>query len=105
MRKMALKVDDLQVESFATSMERTRSGTVAAHESYETEGLACMTGYYGDGTCDTTCYELACGCTDRGGTCDVSCGGTCQAAETCNVEGCDFTNYNCPSGVTRPGCC
>jgi hypothetical protein len=104
MKKMVLKVDDLRVDSFATSAGRMRSGTVAAHESYETEGLACMTGHYGAGTCDTTCYQLACECTERGGTCDVSCGGTCQAAETCAAEGCDYTNVYCPSSPGRPGC-
>jgi hypothetical protein len=104
MKKMTLKVDDLQVESFATSIERTRSGTVAAHESLATDDIYCHVDTHGGNTCDTTCHQFACGCTYRGGTCDVSCGGTCLNEETCNVDGCDFSNYNCPTGVGRPGC-
>jgi len=108
MKKMTLKVDDLRVDSFATSTERMRSGTVAAHGSAgtgcDTDDACCWAGTHGGGTCDTTCHQLACGCTNVGGTCDVSCGGTCFQYETCEAEGCDYT-YHCPTGETRPGCC
>jgi hypothetical protein len=100
MKKMTLKVDDLRVDSFATSTERTRSGTVAAHES-RTDEMDCQPGS-NDGTCESTCYQLACGCTENLGTCNMSCGVSCNGAETC-YQGCE-TYTNCPSSPGYPGC-
>ena len=97
MKKLSLSVDALQVESFETTKLEEKRGTVDGHSP----GF----GSYHGPTCETTCYLIACDCTELGGTCNASYGGTCLAEDTCAVEECDFTNYNCPSGVSRPGCC
>ena len=67
MRKLALKLDDLAVDSFDTGDERGRRGTVRGHDTIESEWC---TGYPDCGVskaCQTpydTCYGT-CGCTEN----------------------------------------
>jgi hypothetical protein len=101
MRKFALKLDELAVESFDTSHRGSERGTILANSgsdgcSFYTGECCTPAGTHGGNTCETTCHQLACGCTNRGGTCDYSCG----------FEGCDFTEYAaaCPSQPGYQGC-
>jgi len=71
MKKLALKLDDLEVTSFETSRTATERGTVAAH------------GPTNGNTCPQTC-GFSCG-----GTCDISCDPSCIS--TCPVAPC-YTN-------------
>jgi hypothetical protein len=72
MKKLALKLDELCVESFDTSLPRPERGTVRAREESPayTCGVSCL------GTCALTCW----------GTCPNSCQGTCYI--TCNASEC-----------------
>jgi hypothetical protein len=81
MRKLALKLDELTVESFDTSPRRSERGTVLGNSvsgpyEYSLYTGECCTpaGTYGGNTCESTCHQIACGCTYADNTCDVSCG-------------------------------
>lgn len=66
MKKLALKLDELRVDSFATeSKQLDLRGTVEGHNSL-------------NGTCPFTCYTCQASCP---GSCAYSCQGTC--AGTC----------------------
>jgi hypothetical protein len=79
MKKLALDLNQLQVESFETSEARRPEGTVEGYESTGcgTIDVCCAAGTEGGRTCDTTCNQIICvGCS--GATiCDVTCNGTC----------------------------
>ncbi|HST61158.1 MAG TPA: pinensin family lanthipeptide [Longimicrobium sp.] len=87
MRKLTLNLDDLQVDSFATDLERaSRDGTVRGYFTnpcvitVRTDGATCPY-TCDDGTCvgscqGTSCYLPACN------TCESCPGGPCQAYET-----------------------
>lgn len=98
MKKIALSLDSLQVESFdTTSGHDALRGTVQGASGDTT--LPCQAGTYEGGTCDSTCNQIACGCTAGGphqGTCDYSCGGTCfgEGGDTCAFT---CNGINCPS--------
>lgn len=80
MKKLALKPDELRVESFDTaSTEREMRGTVEGHNSL-------------NGTCPYTCYTCAGSC---GGSCQVTCAGSCW----------NSCNGGCGTGYTCPGTC
>ncbi len=81
MRKLKLDVEDLSVESFATTPEaRGEGGTV-----------------FGQNHC--TCYtQCTCpGCPTCDASCNGTCGGTCGA--TCDAS-CNATCFNCGTGWT-----
>ena len=91
MKKLALNLDQLAVESFATDAAERPAGTVRGNGISE-EHTICITNC---GTC-TICP----GCYSDGGTCDLggSCANTCQ--ESCNCptfagETCELTCYQC----------
>ena len=57
-----LRLDDLNVDSFATAAPSAARGTVAAHQTLQcTEGYGCPESF--GGTCWITCAET-CPCTD-----------------------------------------
>lgn len=84
MRK--LKLDDLQVESFATSGDEGGRGTVPGHQysepyvCYTNEFCGCNDGV-SNRTCRDTCHDTSCGGTETGGQF------TCVPADSCDIEG------------------
>lgn len=117
MRSLKLTLEDLTVDSFDTTpREGARAGTVYGHESYLSEcrctggwcegesTTPCQAGTYGGNTCESTCNQIACGCTGYPDTCDISCNGTCQwnGGETC-YNGC-VTYLGCPTEPGYQGC-
>jgi hypothetical protein len=64
MKKLALNIEDLAVESFETSEDLAGRGTVRGLES--------------------TGFEIICTCDSDNGTCDESCQGGCGTDYTCN---------------------
>ena len=106
MKKLSLDLDELCVESFATSPDHQKfRGTIKAFVTTDdllepdagwTRGFSCLAtcpmnhtcgfGYScGGGTCDYTC-PASC----LGGSCYESCNGTCYV-ETCN----DTCQHSC----------
>ena len=82
MDKVRLTLDDLQVQSFATTDANAGArGTVRAHD-WPTDERGCPTANPAWDTCGETCWE----------TCGDSCGGSCN---TCNCEtaACSDTCY------------
>ena len=83
MKKLALDLDSLVVESFDTSAARMPRGTVR-----------------GNDVSDTTCHQIICDCpSGSGDTCEGSCEDTC-------VESCDACTqiWVCPT-YTQLSCC
>lgn len=87
MQTRKLSLDELRVESFATSEDQGGRGTVAAHQQYS-EPYVCYTYEYcgcNDGisnqSCRDTCYQGS-GCTSPPNT-----GFTCVPADSCDIEG------------------
>jgi hypothetical protein len=78
-----LKLENLEVESFETSKERSERGTVRGHQETYTDCPEC----YGP------TYELTCDTCDYGDACGGSNAYTCR-----NWPGCD------PSGQLIPTC-
>ena len=77
MKKLALRLDELEVESFETVATGRAGGTVNAHETLESE-CACPTG--GGGESAESC--TACGCDTPGYTCEERCWPETTAPET-----------------------
>jgi hypothetical protein len=77
MEKVRLTIEDLQVQSFATSQaDAERGGTVHAHDA-PTDRYECPTQDYAWGTCGGSCPENSCGC---------------ETSE-CTVDDCWFTDW------------
>jgi len=106
MAKLRLTLDELQVETFPTTGGAAGRGTVRGQDS-GTDDLYCQAGTWGGNGCDSTQYQIMCGCTAGGpenGTCDVSCGATCMMDETCDY-GCGATyDAHCPTNPGYQGC-
>jgi hypothetical protein len=92
MKKLALKLDDLAVETFATTGTKGRAGTVQGRDA---------TLHCGDDTFYVSCNFTACpldcetfGCNSQTDCCsqDGSCPGTCNPNTDCTAD-------------TNPGCC
>ena len=108
MKKLALTLDSLRVESFETVAAPGGRGTVHGHS----DGYLGCTGREGcdgqtyDGnTCESTQYQDRCTCTQAGYTCDatlVTCNGY---DDTCN-GGCDgyTADIYCPTNPGYQGC-
>ncbi|HEX5724651.1 MAG TPA: pinensin family lanthipeptide [Longimicrobiaceae bacterium] len=75
MKKLALKLDDLEVTSFETSPTTVERGTVVANAP--TNGNTCPQ------TCGFSC----------GGTCDISCNPSCIS--TCDMAPCFTIEETC----------
>ena len=95
MKKLKLDLEDLSVESFATTPEpRAEGGTVFGQQCTCYTQCTCP----GCPTCDASCNGT-CGGT-CGGTCDASCNGTCggtcdfSCGDTC-YETCGYTCQTC----------
>ena len=88
MKKLALKLQDLSVESFGTGPEPVNRGTVQAHGT-----VRCNTNVSCDGTClqcgTHNCVETdyTCDICGTGGTsCNQPCVYTCDGAASCNPQ-------------------
>jgi len=114
MKKLRLDFESIEVESFDTSpLDPRQRGTVHGRGTYHepctgvgdclvmtNEPCAaetttfCQAGTFQGDTCDTTCHQIQCTCTNGGfhnGTCDIN--ATCYYYATCAYEtGC---YYNC----------
>lgn len=90
MDKVRLTIDELEVQSFATSnADAARRGTVRAHDA-PTDQLECPTACPNWDTCWNTC----------GDTCGGSCGGSCDSCY-CETAACsDTCGWGC---YTAPG--
>jgi len=107
MRKLSLKMDELQVESFDTSASPANGrGTMKAYESdicsaaytncticsgaycHGETTAPCWAGTYEGSNCDSTGLQILCGCTYGGEN-----NGTCDA--TCNSMGPECRTNNC----------
>lgn len=78
MKKLALKLEDLSVDSFETAPERTQRGTVLGNQTTGNQ-IICECSY-DIGTCDYTCPDT-CANSCRGGCGGPS--GLCTKEETC----------------------
>ena len=89
-KKLALELDQLVVESFATSSALRPRGTVRGHD-----------------VSDTTCNQIICDC-PTGGTCDTDCGqGTCGAECGSGRPSCAYTclcTDTCPGNTCAYSC-
>ncbi|HEY0017631.1 MAG TPA: hypothetical protein VGC13_15070 [Longimicrobium sp.] len=97
MKKLALDLDELCVESFdTTAPPKDSRGTVQGNMQSYYGGTCAQTCYTCAGTCQVTCYNSCAGtCHEpscNGGTCyascqgscyDQSCGGSCAGQHTC----------------------
>jgi hypothetical protein len=98
MQKMKLQLEDLTIESFATTAPAKARGTVFGEQCTCYTQCTCP----GCPTCDASCNgTCAASCN---GTCDASCGGGCGTWD----YSCDCTNdscvYTCPGWMTAgPG--
>jgi hypothetical protein len=89
MKKLKLRLDDLQVDTFQTTSAPKQKGTVFGEQCTCYTQCTCP----GCPTCDASCN----------GTCDASCNGTCDAScnGTCG-DTCEYTcDYSC--GYTCDG--
>jgi len=87
MEKVRLTVDDLQVQSFATSSQPSpRRGTVHGHDA-PTDQLECPTANVAWDTCWGSC---ACGGGGNTDDCTVICWSDACSAEDCSF-GCDWS--------------
>ncbi len=94
MKKLKLDLEDLSVESFATTPEpRAEGGTVFGQQCTCYTQCTCP----GCPTCDASCNGTC------GGTCDASCNGTC--GDTCNCPTGDYSCAgDCDPNSCLPGC-
>jgi hypothetical protein len=85
MKKLKLHLDDLRIDSFATTATEKKQGTVFGEQC----------------TCWTQCAQNTCpGCPTCDGTCQASCDVTCEAScgftpagRTCQGYTCDNNGY------------
>ncbi|HEV2736456.1 MAG TPA: hypothetical protein VGV85_16540 [Longimicrobiaceae bacterium] len=92
MKKLKLDLEDLTVESFATTPESRGEGGTVFGQNHCTCYTQCTCP--GCPTCDASCNGTC------GGTCDASCNGTCggtcdfSCGDTC-YETCGYTCQTC----------
>ena len=95
MNKLKLRLDDLQVDTFSTTMPQKPKGTVfgeqcTCYTQCTCPGCPTCAGY---GSCDASCN----------GTCDASCNGTCETNCNCTSY-CETDTYN-PLSAAQPHKC
>jgi hypothetical protein len=91
MRKLALDLNELVVDSFDTASVAAGRGTVAARSGTTYADESC------NGTCNFTCFPASCAscdftcgsCASCGGTCAGSCAGGASCGNTCGGT-CDY---------------
>jgi hypothetical protein len=90
MKKLKLRLDDLRIDTFATTRVEKAKGTVFG-EQYTCQSYDYVCPATGDESCDAACDTAACG--TRGElTCEESCVDcTCQAS--CGGQTCGY--YTC----------
>jgi hypothetical protein len=86
--KLTLKLEDLSVESFDTTVKQKARGTVFGEQCTCYTNCTCP----GCPTCYASCNGT-CGGTCGENTCAASCNGTCGAA-TCDYS-CNYTDCDC----------
>jgi hypothetical protein len=91
--KLKLNLDQLNVDTFTTEIEKRASGTVFGEQCTCYTNCSCP----GCPTCDASCNGT-CGAT-CGGSCDYSCGGTCDVYCGGTVNDATCNNY----GTCNPG--
>jgi hypothetical protein len=103
MKKLVLKLDDLHVESFDTTSNRTAArGTVEGREDPDLPGkYETFSCFSCNGTCLLSdCFGHTCGFSCD--TCNGSCFGTCDAS----CDSCDFScNGTCGEGTCYAETC
>jgi hypothetical protein len=95
MKKMKLNVEALAVESFDTSGDAPKRGTVFGEQCTCYTDCTCP----GCNTCDESCNGTCAGQHTCGG--QNTCGGqaTCDATcDTCYYTGCAYSCFDCPTG-------
>jgi hypothetical protein len=113
MRKLSLDIDALEVESFTASDEPSRMGTIFGN--FPTPDSDCGTGCgactpagtYALYTCESTCKQEFCTCTnDVDTTCEYTNAQTCRMGENTCADGCAYTQdpATCLTGANYPGC-
>jgi hypothetical protein len=95
MRKLKLQLEDLRIDSFATTPAEKPKGTVFGEQCTcytQCTCPGCPTCYAScNGTCDASCN----------GTCDASCDGGCGTWDpSCGGNSCVYT---CDGYATSPG--
>jgi hypothetical protein len=109
MKKLALKLDELVVESFRTQETEGTRGTVRGNDSVASIDYGCNTelGWICTAavSCDSGCDTYNHGTCPSGNTCQDSCRGSCGTcvscqeptcwAETCPAELCNGPSYPC----------
>ena len=96
MKKLRLHLEDLSIDSFATTYVKREKGTVYGEQCTCPTACTCP----GCPTCDASCGGASCAATCAAscyGTCDASCNGTCDY--TCGGNTCDPT---CAGWATQP---
>ncbi|WP_420128325.1 hypothetical protein [Longimicrobium sp.] len=100
MRKLSLKLEDLTVDSFDTTVTHKAKGTVFGEQCTCYTQCTCPGCPTCDHTCAYTCDDQTCPACP---TCAASCNGTCNCPtdNTCGWT-CDYScacdsNYPCPS--------
>jgi modification target Cys-rich repeat protein len=95
MNKLKLRLDDLQVDTFQTTLMQKEKGTVYGEQEWTYYYMECQDTWQGS-SCEVSCF----------GSCDASCNGTCEGTceQSCHgtcFETCDFYcgpsegGYNC----------
>ncbi|HEX6373893.1 MAG TPA: hypothetical protein VF006_33500 [Longimicrobium sp.] len=101
MKMLKLRLDDLRIDSFDTTVPQKAKGTVFGEQCTcytQCTCPGCPTCYAScNGTCDASCNGT-CGAS-CGATCDYSCGGTCDYTCNCSDYSCDYT---CDGYATTP---
>ena len=108
MHKLKLRLEDLRIDSFATTPVEKAKGTVFGEQCTCYTNCTCpgcpTCNASCNGTCDASCNgtcDASCNGTCGGASCDLSCGGTC-GDYTCN-QSCDggYTcDYTCSGFAT-----
>jgi hypothetical protein len=87
MEKVRLSLDELEVQSFATTTgEAQRRGTVRGHDA-PTDEVECPTADYRWNTCFPTQCQGSCGC-EASGDCSVDCWSNFGDSWDCSMSWC-----------------
>lgn len=99
MKKFRLQLDDLLIDSFATTPVKSEKGTVFGEQCTCATACTCPGCPTCDASCNGTCAASCNGTCDAGcggETYDWSCGGTCEGS----CGGGDTCDYTCPGYAT-----
>lgn len=94
MKKLELKLDALEVDTFHTDRANGPNGTIFAYVTMyhecgsNTDEAQCWASTYGGPTCDTTCFARLCNCSQYDTDCDQTCPNYDQAEFMSCFENC-----------------